>query len=419
LAPPKDPTESAHSLPRPELNPLLNPLLADNMGRWAEVYFTAVPERREEAVLELLRQLEAESARGGGPSKTDLPIVPHADEYPRESGKGFAAAEQSSTHCPSCGHNNPPSHQFCGMCGVKLNHGHSPATAADVASSPPPDPAMRHFDLLPQAESDPEPDVAASSSEPVDSLREPAVPEQATDVNDFSLFRSVSANSLLLDEDWTSEPSGLRRHRVFIAGAMATVVLTLGYIAWRSTQVGQNHRQVSVNQSVAPETQSPAAPSTPQPSPQGMDEPERAPAAATPNAPSTDNRDVAASKTASNAAPGRVEELSASEIGPQGSPATSLGTATGTGNEELAIAQRYLDGGDGLARNSAEAAQWLWKSVAKHNSEATLILADLYLKGDGVSKNCDQARVLLDSAAQKGISAAGERLRHLDAFGCQ
>ncbi len=33
------------TLPDPELNPLLNPLLAANMGRWAEVYFTNPPEK--------------------------------------------------------------------------------------------------------------------------------------------------------------------------------------------------------------------------------------------------------------------------------------------------------------------------------------------------------------------------------------
>ena len=37
--------EDERALPRPELNPLLNPLLADNMGRWAEVYFTSAPEK--------------------------------------------------------------------------------------------------------------------------------------------------------------------------------------------------------------------------------------------------------------------------------------------------------------------------------------------------------------------------------------
>jgi TPR repeat protein len=57
--------------------------------------------------------------------------------------------------------------------------------------------------------------------------------------------------------------------------------------------------------------------------------------------------------------------------------------------------------------------------MAKHNSTAMLLLADLYLKGDGVSKNCEQAHVLLDSAARGGMKQAGERLRHLQAFGCE
>ena len=75
----------------------------------------------------------------------------------------------------------------------------------------------------------------------------------------------------------------------------------------------------------------------------------------------------------------------------------------------------------GLTREQAEkeAARWLWKAMAKHNGEAALLLADLYLKGDGVSQNCDQARILLDTAARRGIAGAGERLRNLQAFGCQ
>jgi hypothetical protein len=40
------------------------------------------------------------------------------------------------------------------------------------------------------------------------------------------------------------------------------------------------------------------------------------------------------------------------------------------------------------------------------------------MRGDGVSKSCDQARLLLDAAARKGARAAAERLRNLPAFGC-
>jgi len=89
------------------------------------------------------------------------------------------------------------------------------------------------------------------------------------------------------------------------------------------------------------------------------------------------------------------------------------------GAQELALAQRYLNGAEGQERNSSEAAKWLWKAIAKHNADATLLLSDLYLKGDGVEKNCYQARVLLDAAAGRGLKGAGDRLRHLQAFGCQ
>jgi TPR repeat protein len=85
----------------------------------------------------------------------------------------------------------------------------------------------------------------------------------------------------------------------------------------------------------------------------------------------------------------------------------------------LLVAERYLSGARGNARDSSEAARWLWQAVAKQNATASLLLSDLYLRGDGVPKNCDQARLLLDAAARKGMAGAGDRLRNLRAFGCQ
>jgi TPR repeat protein len=89
------------------------------------------------------------------------------------------------------------------------------------------------------------------------------------------------------------------------------------------------------------------------------------------------------------------------------------------GSQELAVAQSYLKGRHGAPRDSTEAVKWLWRSVAKQNSTATLLLSDFYLRGDGVSKSCDQAHVLLDAAARKGMVGAGERIRNLQAYGCQ
>jgi len=93
--------------------------------------------------------------------------------------------------------------------------------------------------------------------------------------------------------------------------------------------------------------------------------------------------------------------------------------SSATGAEELAQAKSYLNGSSGKTRDSSEAAKWLWKAVAKQNAEAADLLATLYLTGDGVTKNCDQARVLLDAAVRKGSPAAAERLTHIPEFGCE
>ena len=82
---------------------------------------------------------------------------------------------------------------------------------------------------------------------------------------------------------------------------------------------------------------------------------------------------------------------------------------TTPGAEELAKAANASD--------SAAASAWLWKAVAKGNSEAPIRLADLYIKGDGVPQSCEQAMILLRSAAAKENAAARSRLGSLYATG--
>lgn len=70
-----------------------------------------------------------------------------------------------------------------------------------------------------------------------------------------------------------------------------------------------------------------------------------------------------------------------------------------TGGAELVMGRRYLQG-QGVTQDHAEAARWLWKSVAKQNGDAALLLSDLFARGDGVPRNCEQARLLLTVAAE-------------------
>ena len=82
------------------------------------------------------------------------------------------------------------------------------------------------------------------------------------------------------------------------------------------------------------------------------------------------------------------------------------------GDEDLALAQRYLGNKAGPA-SSTSAAHLLWAAVEKGNVTAEITLADLYARGDGVTRSCDQARVLLRAAAARGSSEASQELAQI------
>jgi TPR repeat protein len=56
--------------------------------------------------------------------------------------------------------------------------------------------------------------------------------------------------------------------------------------------------------------------------------------------------------------------------------------------------------------------------VQAGNTRAAVALADLYLRGDGVPVNCDQARVLLVVASKENNAEAIKKLQDLDETGC-
>ena len=396
-------------LPEPELNPLLNPLLGQHMGRWAEVYFTSPPEKREQAVTELLHELQAENPTPEGvslssatpaPEELREPIFRRVSEIP----------ETSSTlvRCHACGQQNPASHRFCGMCGSPVV-----AQAAETEFS------NHHEERRHPALVSEQPLVLEQQNEARFVRSEEAAYEPVIGNNELSLFQGGRETGYRSDQndvedELFSYPSASRSYRVYIGIALATVMFALAYMAWRSARgTAQNSHAES---QAPPAVTQPAAPAAVQPSTPKSDTAEQSTPAETQAVPlpASDRAAVDGERVKSNKlVPSTVAAPPVTETKPSDSSATEFGA------EELAVAQRYLTGANGQQRNSAEAAKWLWKSMAKHNSSATLLLADLYLKGDGVSKNCDQARVLLDSAARGGMKQAGERLRHLQAFGCE
>lgn len=97
-------------------------------------------------------------------------------------------------------------------------------------------------------------------------------------------------------------------------------------------------------------------------------------------------------------------------------PTSEAVQADTTGNAELQLARHYLDSPDD--QNVTLAIQWLWSSVKKGNTQADMLLADMYLRGQSVPQNCEQSRVLLLAAANSGSTLARQRLANLDAEGC-
>ncbi len=403
------------TLPPPELNPLVNPLLAQHMGKWAEVYFNSPPEKRDEAVQNLLRQLEGKTSQPENDpphqndwNRTGFQLVPTAHEVTSE-----AVTSQNERICGACGHVNPANHVYCGMCGGTFSS--TPALASSEAATAmpgirePEDIRLPESMTIDRAEESPEANHYFLSERP-HSIED--------DEDDHMMFESVG-------------PSFSYGYRIFMGLVLASVIGALVYMTVRSGKSGTDVAQATppapavadqpapatsaANNSEAPKTES--APATKAAAPEKH--------AAGPSTGSALDSKGATPRPETEASPGPVASKNSRVREPLSpKPASfrkreSVRPAAGNGAEELAMAQKYLNGGVGERRDPAQAAQWLWKSIAKHNGQATVLLADLYLHGDGMQKNCEQARVLLDAAATKGVAGAGERLRHMQAFGCQ
>jgi hypothetical protein len=380
------------------------------MGRWAEVYFTSPPEKREEAVVELLRELEARSSDvKSHPASAQVVHAANTNAHGMAFERATTDRQRGDLRrCDTCGNDNPPMHQFCGMCGAQLG---GTALQDPMDSSYRPQGAGNNRAGAPA--------YAESSTDYREPIEEglPPTEEPRRDLYDLSPFKSLLEREDGAASGYDESTSG--RYRYYIGAILAILILALGYAAWKSSHSDQNAQGSPPPPPPAATDTAPAA-TSPSPSASAPSKPaEQQPAPA-------ENSAARPSPPKPAESPKQPETVASGINAPAATPASQSAVDNvervsfqGNGAEELATAQRFLHGSTGQARDTAEAAKWLWKSIAKHNGPAMLELADLYLKGDGVSKNCDQARVLLDSAARRGMAGAGGRLRNLQAFGCQ
>jgi hypothetical protein len=472
VAPPTDKSD-AEILPEPELNPLLNPLLAAHMGRWAEAYFTCPPEKRAQAISNLLRELkgrtsmEAASARPVVKPVLDKTIVAQPIVDKTVGNKREAEAMEASKAlsqklppqplsppvadlrrtCGVCSADNGAEQKFCGMCGAPLQA----LTEVEVSTEP----AVSEFHLS-------EPASEAAWSEP----QSPSEPESsmggysaeyAAEPPAFSFGGYARHDSR--EPEWSMPEADLPhfavesesvpyRYRLYIGIAIAVVLGLLLYRAWRGTTGSSGDTTESVPSRVIPAEPTRAPPAEPSRATSAPATTARTTAAASQQPPA--KRSVLPTEAATGAPPVAATPAGAA---PASRPAESQNQPQTTshpdqtpkaarapsprvvsvaanssvpaandqnGEEELTTAEKYLNRSNyGAARDNQQAAEWLWKAVGKGNLTATMTLSDLYLRGNGVPKSCDQARLLLVAAARKGKASAAERLRNLQAFGCQ
>ena len=342
------------SLPKSELNPLINPLLERHLGRWAEVYFTSPPEQRERAVGELLQQLETEAHEGA--------LTPGQALAPEAS---ITAMAQAQIVCLQCQHQNVADQRFCGNCGSTL-----PGNMMSVAAAEPSTTTIHAVSEI-------------ASLEPVDDSRVDN-PEDS----DLGWLRGKAFSQ------WDEVEAPARRgNKVLWAGIGLMVLLAaFGGLYWASR-----------------DRTAPSPPGTALISP-----------AATPQTtgPSADSSANAPTQQLPAEAPSHQERQSVSPAPLPAAVDARHFPGAEDGAQELLLAKQNLEG-QTSTRDSSAAARLLWKAVGKHNTQAALLLSDLYVRGDGVPRNCDQARLLLVAAARKGGSAAAQQLRSFESGGCQ
>jgi hypothetical protein len=387
----RDKTEETSS--PSELNPLTNPLLERNLGRWAKVYLSTPPEKREQAVSTLLQELKRESGAGDE-------AQPARRYFARD-------ARFQTTVCSVCLRQNPFGHKFCSRCGQPLDLAQPGAMKPTVTAPGAAGAGVGEGGVTQSGarESDPARNAAARLF----------IGVQPQFANDVRWLRDRTFSGL---GGFEAPP---RRRWRYLLGAAVLVLAGFAYVRWAQvvttpvTPTTATHVSAPVLQ--APGVSAPTSQLPPNSPPSGVQ--------------SRAETVISVSKSSelpNASATSKAQERTDVPVGVQPTAQKSpllgatgkyqRGTALESDASDLRLAQRYLSGSMG-ARDSAEAAKLLWKAVGKQDATAAVLLSDLYLRGDGVPRSCDQARLLLVAAAKRGAPQAGQQLRNLESQGCR
>jgi hypothetical protein len=354
-------------------------------------------------------------------------LSPASSPVPFPVPEPFASTMETALSCSVCAYHNSAGQKFCGMCGTLLQalpeqvlpvtHVPQVAEAAPVVGGSWCDGSLGSNSVESANEEAIDPAVSFIDARRARSDRELTWLRPQGDFPNFAVEAEPASSS----------------YRLYVGAAVIVLLIVVGYMTWRGTEVlsGTTASQPA-SRAIPPAEPAPA-----------VSAPTSATTSATTNPP-TNQAENPMKRPAMSAVPTSAPQVSTAQHQTQrqsrgdaslpreqavdSRPAPRIVSMAASSSplppepssaEDLATAEKYLNGSQGVPRDGEEGVRWLWKAEGKGNLAATMALADLFLRGDVLAKNCGQARVLLDVAAKKGSKAAGDRLRNLQAFGCQ
>jgi zinc-ribbon domain len=209
-----------------------------------------------------------------------------------------------------------------------------------------------------------------------------------------------------------------RKHRWWMATAAALVFVALAIVQWR-TEIADNSKRLEqritdkvLELAASDEADANKGQAAPSADPIDLNNP---PTQSQPTSTAQPENAVAANASGQalspkeNPGPPKVPEPARAATQVQPPPAAQAVPEapkfTGPGAHEMMRAEQ--------AKTAAGRSEWLWKATAKGNPDAPLQLAELYVTGDGVPRSCEQAMVLLKTAALGNNARACNRLASL------
>jgi PilZ domain len=90
-----------------------------------------------------------------------------------------------------------------------------------------------------------------------------------------------------------------------------------------------------------------------------------------------------------------------------------------SGRGESVLERQGLPAKTDASFNEGDSVESLWGAVQGGSVSAEVSLAERFARGEGVNKNCDQAKVLMKAAADRGNREARLRLYEMETGGCR